>query len=244
MKRWNRAIRCLPAPPRWEERRGEESRRSSSSASRVSYRRLHRCTYVAARRCTHVCTWDTNQPTLHLPSPTRQSRSAYWLRGRTLANLSVGRKQHASVPVRDNGRAGNPDFGAINEQRRDLHGLIRLYTTLYFFSFAFLFRSFGTACSEFPSPNRSPRFAPFAHSDRRSQFSSLESKKSQRRRANYFRDDCLFSFHFTARRFPSSFSQPILLLLLLSPRPLLSINYRVVFKYRPSLSLSLCSIND
>lgn len=40
-----------PSTPQ-EERRGEES--SSSSASRVSYRRLYRCRYVVARRCTRV----------------------------------------------------------------------------------------------------------------------------------------------------------------------------------------------
>lgn len=40
-----------PSAPQ-EERRGEES--SSSSASRVSYRRLYRCSYVVARRCTRV----------------------------------------------------------------------------------------------------------------------------------------------------------------------------------------------
>lgn len=40
-----------PSAPQ-EERRGEES--SSSSASRVSYRRLYRCRYVVARRCTRV----------------------------------------------------------------------------------------------------------------------------------------------------------------------------------------------
>lgn len=50
--------------------------------------------------------------------------------GAHLPIYPVGRKQHASVPVRDNGKAGKPDFmQSMSTGRR--RGLIRLYDVFF-----------------------------------------------------------------------------------------------------------------
>lgn len=210
MKRWNRAIRCLPAPPR-RRRRGEERR---ARLARLAACRIDACTGVGTqlRVGVHVCTWDTNQPTLHLPSPTRQSRSAYWLRGRTLANLSVGRKQHASVTVRDNGKAGKPDFV---QSMSTADGLIRLYIfpSSPLFSFAFLFILVPFRCSLLvrchPLIARACLGLPLSLA--RGDSTGSPRKKSIRRAANCSRDRPFFPKVRLAVVFDLLFPNPILL---------------------------------
>lgn len=224
-----------PSAPE-EERRGEES--SSSSASRVSYRRLYRCRYAVARRCTrvHVRYKPADlAPTLAHPAKPiclliTGAHTCQFIRRQKTTRERGCTWQWESRKAR---------FRAINEHRW------RINPPLYFSFFSsFLLRlplytctlSVQLACS-MPPPNRSrlPRFAPFSCARRQHRFSSQKVDSTRRQLLSRSPISPQSSIR---RRFRSSFSQPDIII---SPFCQLII---ALYSNRPSLSLSLYSIND
>lgn len=128
------------------------------------------------------------------------------------------------MAVRDNGKAGKPDFV---QSMSTADGLIRLYifpsSPLFSFAFLFILVPFRCRLLVDATPNRSrlPRFASCAR--RQHRFSSQKVDSTRRQLLSRSPISPQSSIR---RRFRSSFSQPDIIIS--SASFLLSINYRAV----------------